>query len=139
MLYGCLEYPSSSLLPSKEDSSRAVSSGTPSPVPQLKKRCLLLCSPLSARYQALHGGGSLSHWPTLPTTIHVNSQWMHEAGFDGWAEFRGEALERAWPLWAVSPSPASLLSFLVMASGPDSSGLAGNLGADARRCEGGFS
>lgn len=31
------------------------------------------------------------------------------------------------------------LSFLVMASGPDSSELAGNLAADARRCEGGFS
>lgn len=30
----------------------------------------------------------------------------------------------------------SSLSFLVMASGPDSSGLAGSLGADARRCEG---
>lgn len=29
----------------------------------------------------------------------------------------------------------SLLSFLVMASGPDSTGLAGNLGADARSCE----
>lgn len=43
---------------------------------------------------------------------------------------QGEALGHPFPI------TCSLLSFLVMASGPDSTGLAGNSGADARSCEG---
>lgn len=65
---------------------------------------------------------------------------MHETSLDEWVGFGGQALELVRSLWApVSIIYFPPLSFLVMASGPDSSELAGNLAADARRCEGGFS
>lgn len=65
---------------------------------------------------------------------------MREAGLDARVGFGREALGfgSVAPVGSVSIT-CFPLSLLVMAGGPDSSGLAGNLGADARRCEGGFS
>ena len=37
----------------------------------------------------------------------VDPQQMHEVNLDGWVGFGREALERAWPPWSLSLSPAS--------------------------------
>ena len=48
-------------------------------------------------------------WVLLPpfSVSMVDPQQMHEVNLDGWVGFGREALERAWPPWSLSLSPAS--------------------------------
>ena len=121
--------------PPRKDSSKAAPSGTPSKTPCWKN------GPFFCPCHSLPGVGFCLEVGASPTFFSVHGGSPADAwsqpGWMGWVRQGGLGASVA-PVVSVSAT-CFPLSFLVMASGPDSSGLAGNWGADARRCEGGFS
>lgn len=135
MLSACPELPPSSLLPSKEGQLQGCPLWHTFQNPLLEER------PLFCPCHSLPGVGFCLEVGASPTFFSVHGGSPADAwsqpGWMGWVRQGGLGASVA-PVVSVSAT-CFPLSFLVMASGPDSSGLAGNWGADARRCEGGFS